>query len=206
MRPVKLAKKLKEVREHADLSQDKLGARAGIAPDTVARLERGERGAHLSTIEKLAGALDVAPEELVDSPEELTQGKGDALSILSVKHWLRERDAGRFSYGDRTYVREYITPAREDGIEAFLEELRALTEEYRVVKDLLLRPSQLSRAVRQRRSDLRRDVRRAYWRRVRWIDQAAASVIDSDPNRSDEAREKMGEDYDRRATEIRRAA
>ena len=57
--------KLRELREDLALSQGELAERAGVALDTVYRLERPENtGAHPRTIRKLAAALGVEPREL----------------------------------------------------------------------------------------------------------------------------------------------
>lgn len=200
--------KLREARRRAGLSQDKLAQRAGMVGDTIARLERYEQEPRISTVERLAQALDVSPEDLVDDPEELVRKKvPDALSILSVRYWLRERDAKRFSYADRTYVQEHVIPARDEGgVEALIHELGFLTGEYRAIKEASRRPSKLPRAVRERRKELRRDASRAYWRRVRFIDEAVYRLIEAEPTVSDEEIERRRESYDRAAADIRRTA
>lgn len=198
--------RLKEERKRAGLSQDKLAQRIGMTGDNVARLERLEHEPRFSTVEKLAQALGVEPEDLVDDPAELHSKKGSALSNLSVRYWLRERGAERFSYADRTYVQERIVPAKEGGVDALLGELDALTGEYRAIKDALRQTSRLPRAVHQRRKELRRDASRAYWRRVRYIDTTVYRLLEEAPEVSDEAIEERRERYDQRAAEIRRAA
>ncbi len=56
--------RLKALRiEHA-LTQEELAYKAGVAANTVARLERNETEPHMSTARKLALALDVHPREL----------------------------------------------------------------------------------------------------------------------------------------------
>jgi transcriptional regulator with XRE-family HTH domain len=61
--------RLKALRiEHA-LTQQELADKAGVAHNTVARLERNETEPHMSTARKLARALDV-------HPRELTRGEG----------------------------------------------------------------------------------------------------------------------------------
>jgi transcriptional regulator with XRE-family HTH domain len=57
--------KLREIREDQAYSQRELAKRAGVAADTVYRLERSEKTqAHPRTIRKLAEALGVEPREL----------------------------------------------------------------------------------------------------------------------------------------------
>jgi transcriptional regulator with XRE-family HTH domain len=60
-------KKLRELREGAFLSRAELGARAGLHPDHIGRLERGDwqGGTRIDNIRKLAEALEVDPSELV---------------------------------------------------------------------------------------------------------------------------------------------
>jgi transcriptional regulator with XRE-family HTH domain len=48
------------------LTQRQLGELAGVAHTTVQRLESLSRGAYPQTMQKLASALGVAPEELLD--------------------------------------------------------------------------------------------------------------------------------------------
>jgi transcriptional regulator with XRE-family HTH domain len=54
------------LREAASLSQRGLARRAGVAPETIARLETGARPARALTVRKVAAALGVAPETLLD--------------------------------------------------------------------------------------------------------------------------------------------
>ncbi len=57
--------RLKALRVEQALTQEELANKAGVAANTVARLERNETEPHMSTIRKLANALDVVPAELV---------------------------------------------------------------------------------------------------------------------------------------------
>ena len=52
-------------RRQRGLTQRQLGELAGVAHTTVQRLESLKRGAYPRTVRKLAGALGVAPEELL---------------------------------------------------------------------------------------------------------------------------------------------
>jgi transcriptional regulator with XRE-family HTH domain len=56
---------LREHRQRAGLSQEKLAAKAGFDRTYVGRLERAERSVSLVSITRLAEALDVEPAELV---------------------------------------------------------------------------------------------------------------------------------------------
>jgi transcriptional regulator with XRE-family HTH domain len=60
--------KLRQLREAAFISRPELGARAGLHPDHIGRLERGDwqGGSRIDNIRKLAEALDVEPAELLE--------------------------------------------------------------------------------------------------------------------------------------------
>ena len=58
--------KLREVRERAFVTQADLAERTGIAEATISRLENGIQRPRISTVRKIADALGVAPEELVE--------------------------------------------------------------------------------------------------------------------------------------------
>jgi transcriptional regulator with XRE-family HTH domain len=62
---VYVGEKLKALRIEQALTQEELANRAGVAPNTVARLERNETEPHMSTVRKLANALHVGPAALV---------------------------------------------------------------------------------------------------------------------------------------------
>ncbi|HEV2778254.1 MAG TPA: helix-turn-helix transcriptional regulator [Actinophytocola sp.] len=64
--PYSLSENLARIRKTRNLSQEQLAAAAGVAVDTVARIERGERQTtRPSTVNKLAAALGVAPAVLL---------------------------------------------------------------------------------------------------------------------------------------------
>jgi len=56
---------LAEHRRRRGLTQRQLGELAGVAHTTVQRLESLKRGAYPRTMQKLATALGIAPEELL---------------------------------------------------------------------------------------------------------------------------------------------
>ena len=58
-------------RRRGGLTQRQLGELAGVAHTTEQRLESLNRGAHPQTMQKLASALGIAPEELLhgESPQ-----------------------------------------------------------------------------------------------------------------------------------------
>jgi transcriptional regulator with XRE-family HTH domain len=56
--------RIRQYRLKAGLSQAGLAEKAGIKPNTVARLERGEHRASSETIEKLSKALEVISSDI----------------------------------------------------------------------------------------------------------------------------------------------
>lgn len=62
-------KRLRELREHAGLSLEEVGRRAGMAASTVSRLESGARRLTLGHLPPLAGALGVSVDALLAPPE-----------------------------------------------------------------------------------------------------------------------------------------
>ncbi len=59
------ASNLRRIREHKGLSQEELAHRAGLDRTYVSGCERGVRNATLKSIEKLALALEISPNELI---------------------------------------------------------------------------------------------------------------------------------------------
>jgi transcriptional regulator with XRE-family HTH domain len=58
--------RLRQVRERLFVTQAELSARTGIAAATLSRIENGLQRPRISTVRKIADALGVRPEELVD--------------------------------------------------------------------------------------------------------------------------------------------
>lgn len=59
-------KNLVYLRKRADLSQEEVSQLANLHRTEVSMLERGIRLARIDTLVKLAGALEVTPDELLD--------------------------------------------------------------------------------------------------------------------------------------------
>ena len=58
------AELLRDFRNRAELTQEELAERAGVSPDAVSLLERGERRRpHIDTVARLAGALELSATE-----------------------------------------------------------------------------------------------------------------------------------------------
>ena len=77
-------------------TQARLAKEAGVSPTTVSAIETGKIGRpHFGTLGKLARALDVAPEELLDTHEPVEQLGPVPLSL----GWARESGEGEFESG-----------------------------------------------------------------------------------------------------------
>ena len=61
--------RLRDLRKRALLTQRQLADKSGVGVTTIIRIERNQVEPHGSTIRKLAGALSVAPEELVKTED-----------------------------------------------------------------------------------------------------------------------------------------
>ena len=62
---VKIGDRLRDLRVRRALTQEELADKANVGTNTVARLERNKSEPHMSTLRKLARALDVDPAELI---------------------------------------------------------------------------------------------------------------------------------------------
>jgi transcriptional regulator with XRE-family HTH domain len=63
---VYIGERLRRLRERRALRQEDLAALAGLGKNTVNRLEKNRTEPHMTTIRKLAQALDVDPSELIE--------------------------------------------------------------------------------------------------------------------------------------------
>jgi transcriptional regulator with XRE-family HTH domain len=63
---VQIGERLRRLREQRALRQEDLAELAGVGKNTVNRLEKNHTEPHMTTIRKLADALDVEPRELMD--------------------------------------------------------------------------------------------------------------------------------------------
>ena len=61
--------RLREIRERRILTQQELAELAGVSRGTIIRLEAGADAPYPSTIRKLAAALGVAPQALIEDTE-----------------------------------------------------------------------------------------------------------------------------------------
>jgi len=63
---VHIGERLRRLRERRALRQEDLALLAGIGKNTVNRLEKNRTEPHMTTIRKLAEALEVDPHELLE--------------------------------------------------------------------------------------------------------------------------------------------
>src|SRR5215217_3186618 len=88
-----IGKRVQNIRRLRMWTQARLAKEAGVSPTTLSAIETGKIGRpHFGTIGKLARALDVAPEELLDLRE---AGEQQGPAPLSVG-WARESGNGEF--------------------------------------------------------------------------------------------------------------
>ena len=70
MKNIELAKKIRELRNRKGFSQDELATTAQLNLRTIQRIESGETEPRGDTLKRLAAALNVIPDELIDWAEE----------------------------------------------------------------------------------------------------------------------------------------
>ncbi len=75
-----IGKRLKDLREKVELTQEALAERAGLHPSYIGQIERGTKTASIFTLEKLANALNVPIAYLFDFEQKLTKKKIDYLT------------------------------------------------------------------------------------------------------------------------------
>ncbi len=60
-----LGRNLRRARESRGLTQEQVAARCGVHATEVSRIEGGRRDPKVSTVERLAAAVEVPPDELL---------------------------------------------------------------------------------------------------------------------------------------------
>ncbi|WP_420715684.1 helix-turn-helix domain-containing protein [Cupriavidus sp. D39] len=78
MTPVVVGKAVRRHRETQGLSQRELGDRVGLDRNHVSRIEVGTTNIALDTLEKMANALGVTAEDLVESEEGAQPAAGES--------------------------------------------------------------------------------------------------------------------------------
>jgi transcriptional regulator with XRE-family HTH domain len=61
-----LGKNLRAARKKLELTQEQVSERSGVQAGEVSRIERGLRDPQVSTVEKLAAAVELPPGRLLD--------------------------------------------------------------------------------------------------------------------------------------------
>lgn len=61
-----LGKNLRDARERLGLTQEQVAERSGVQAGEVSRIEAGKRDPRVSTLEKLAAAVELKPGQLLD--------------------------------------------------------------------------------------------------------------------------------------------
>lgn len=61
-----LGKNLRAARKKLELTQEQVSERSGVQAGEVSRIERGLRDPQVSTVEKLASAVELPPGRLLD--------------------------------------------------------------------------------------------------------------------------------------------
>jgi transcriptional regulator with XRE-family HTH domain len=61
-----LGTNMREARKKLELTQEQVAERCGVHPTEVSRIEAGKRDPRVSTVRRLAKALEVRPGELLD--------------------------------------------------------------------------------------------------------------------------------------------
>ena len=91
-----IGERVRNVRRRRMWTQARLAREAGVSPTTISGIETGKIGRpHFGALTKLARALDVAPEELLDSREPVEQRGPAHLSLGRA----RETGDGEFESG-----------------------------------------------------------------------------------------------------------
>jgi transcriptional regulator with XRE-family HTH domain len=61
-----LGKNLRAARDRLGLTQEEVAARSGVQAGEISRIERGKRDPQISTLEKIAAAVEMPPGRLLD--------------------------------------------------------------------------------------------------------------------------------------------
>ncbi len=91
-----IGERVQDIRRLRMWTQARLAREAGVSPTTISGIETGKIvRPHFGTLGKLARALRVAPEELLDSGESIKQQGPVPLSL----GWARETGESEFEHG-----------------------------------------------------------------------------------------------------------
>lgn len=76
-----VAARIRELRLALGWSQEELAEQATLSRDAIARIERGDRGPRLDTLELIANALEIPLPKLLDVEEPLPQRKKEGRNL-----------------------------------------------------------------------------------------------------------------------------
>jgi transcriptional regulator with XRE-family HTH domain len=85
---------LRRIRRREDLSQERLGKRAGLHRTEIGLLEKGERVCRIDTLIRLAGAMAIPPGELLDGIDWVPAPETSGAFAFGSRPYRRWRDAG----------------------------------------------------------------------------------------------------------------
>jgi transcriptional regulator with XRE-family HTH domain len=68
-----IANNIRNKRKQLHMSQSRLAEKAGLSVDTIKSVEQGRRSMSLDTFLKIADALQIAPQELINGKKELSE-------------------------------------------------------------------------------------------------------------------------------------
>jgi transcriptional regulator with XRE-family HTH domain len=121
-----IGERVQSIRRLRMWNQARLAREAGVSPTTVSGIETGKiRRPHFGTLGKLALALGVAPEELLDSHERGEQQGPVPLSL----GWARETGEGKFESGLENATLESLDSLSR-GLDVEQERLQRLYGEF----------------------------------------------------------------------------
>jgi transcriptional regulator with XRE-family HTH domain len=107
--PALFGRRVRLLREAAGLTQQELGAAAGVDFKHVGSIERGEKAASLEAVAKLADALGASYYELF-LPDEIPDGPVDATTRAAIRDLERLSDEPV-----KRFVRDVLAAARKLG-------------------------------------------------------------------------------------------
>jgi len=87
-----IGQRIKASRERKGWLQEDLAEESGIARANIARLEGGRHAAHLSTLRRVAKALDLKVDSLLKAPEPVSSQEGRDLAEAGVDEWAEQLD------------------------------------------------------------------------------------------------------------------
>ncbi len=80
-----VAKRIRELREAHNLTQNALANNAEISPTYIYQLERGEKSPTIEYLDHICWGLGITLEEFFLSKEQLQQSTSDKLSTLTIE-------------------------------------------------------------------------------------------------------------------------